>query len=269
MNEQIHSNHNDVINVGELREGIIPPVDERQRPSLLVALTKCVLLSALIYGTVLGSALLIFTSHDTWMQWVGAAWAILLVGLVVGLVGQRCYKSTPESRATCVGLLQIAGILVAMGVTFVGVCFGNALFAFQLIDTTTCWTTLVILCLQVFAGWSIYTLFSSPEQGRECTWKEGLLAVSGVCTMWVGLIALCFWVVLFSPMPALDWMAPVSILAVLRWIAVNVVPGLYQCAAQRICSTTGRSTQEYDAVHPKNADTDLEMCTKPAWNDKV
>lgn len=243
------------------------PSDERQPPSLLKALVKCCVAISVYYGSLYAIVLLLISG--SWQFWVGVVWATLLGGCMLGLIGYKCFHS-PETRATACTVVQLLAFLVALGLGFFGITFCNfafAIFVFELADSATCWTTMVLLCLQFEAGLFTLARFHSLATSIDVFTVHYAfllliyLQILGFTAAIAGLIGLVVWTVMLSPMPAVDWTAPVAVVIILRlvfrWVAFVGGPFLHRWALER-CSYAG--AQEYGLVKKKahSGDTNRE-----------
>jgi hypothetical protein len=176
-------------------------------------------------------------------------------------VGAICYKCfhNPETRAIGFSLLQLLGYLgylVAVGVGFFGIVFGNTLFAIFAFDLMDPVPTMVLLCLQLVAGWFTLARLQGPTDNHALHF---LLCMFGITATLMGLVGLGFWTVMLTPMPAFDWMTTAPVIYIFRWVAFEGVPSLYRCAVER-CSSAG--TQEYGLAETKASSGETD------WDDK-
>jgi hypothetical protein len=224
-----------------------------ERVPLWLALTKCLAGLGLMYGPLFGLALSFSMTNTTLGRLLGAACLSVSLGtfswLMCGLIG-RCRRD-PACRDTFILLLQCGLFLVVTGATFFGSVFLQGMFAmyafgdYSSLDESPgwLWTTLLLLDLQFVVCTCVYVIGDMYMKLLES--RPSIEGATGVCHLapyffayctilfgatgtMVGFAALAFWTAI-SPIPAVAWMAPVSMLVVHAWIRSTGVDRMCAC----------------------------------------
>ena len=239
--------------VAEIRDTAVP---------CWLALTKCLAILLAILGLIYGpwfGLIFAFTMTNPTLAWLlGAACLSVWMGTVswitYSLIG-RCRRE-PRYRDTFICILQFGLGLVATVVTLSGGVFLHVLFdlyAFGAFGDSGAsfdespdwlWTTLVLLDLQYLVCTCVYAIADIYIEKRldsrpsiegaagACHFATSLFAtcakLTGIYGIMLNLVALVFWTVM-SPMPAVAWMAPASMLAANAWIRSTRVDRLCAC----------------------------------------
>jgi len=214
----------------------------KQKPSLCLALSRCICVILLVPGSIM--VFLLFVSafpNATVACWlVGAACLTSFLGTISFIIYDSIAKCRRDPKVLDVFVFFgcMFGYLVLLGVVFFGSVILNAAianFAWSLSDVTSCWPTMVLLDLQVFFcifavqhGVVYMEMFEQREinvssaagiWNAACRLVAVFLVMFGFSGSAIGFAVLVTWVILLSPMPYVAWMAPIAIYAALHWLS--------------------------------------------------
>jgi hypothetical protein len=224
-------------------DGEISGVTERRDTAvpLWLALTKCLALIGLMYGPLFGLGLAFSMTNATLAWLLGAACLSVSLGTFLWMIGSLIVKCRrdPACRDIFILFLQGGLFLVVTGVTFFGSVFLHGMLAMYAFGDASLdespdwkWTTLVLLglhfvvctCVLVIGEIYLKRLDSRPSiEGAAgvCHLAPSFFITGTVMCAATGygvdLFAFIFWTVM-SPMPAVAWIAPASMLAAHVWI---------------------------------------------------